>query len=196
MVTEALPRRRVEQVRRGVVALGGVPRRAIDLRQHVLTRPQHPLLDEHRERLVLAYAQDLLDASTAIALLAFDRAHVGDLAATRGVERRLRELDQIALAGPRRSGILPSRSTRAVHGNALHSPHGGLLLLGLIPGETGLKAAPLGECTRRPRRVGTVAGAALGAVGPAACALLLHQPLEVALDRQPLRGKKFAGHLI
>ncbi len=45
-----------------------------------------PLLDDHRERLVVAEAEYALHARAAVAVLALDRAHVGDLTAAGGVE--------------------------------------------------------------------------------------------------------------
>ena len=95
---EALAQGRLEQVGRRVVGLGGVSETVIDLGADPLARSQRAALEAHLERLVLADADDVLDDGAAVAVLAFDHALVGDLAPTGGVEGRLRQLDEVALA--------------------------------------------------------------------------------------------------
>ena len=72
-----------------------VARRAVDARRR-RARPARssPSLGLDHERLVVAGAHDVDDARAAVAVLALDRARVGDLAAALGVERRLGELDE------------------------------------------------------------------------------------------------------
>ena len=53
---------------------------------------QRAALEHDRERLVVAEAHDVLDARAAVAVLAFDHADVGDLAAAGRVEGRVGEL--------------------------------------------------------------------------------------------------------
>ena len=89
---EALAQRGVQQVRRGVVGLGRVARRAVDARDHLLALVQRALLDLDDHRLVVARARHVDDARAAVARLAGDHAGVGDLAAALGVERRAVEL--------------------------------------------------------------------------------------------------------
>ena len=94
---EALAQRRVQQVRRRVVALGRAARvrgrRARRTRSPSCSSPARRL--EH-ERLVVAEAHDVDDRARAVAVLALDHAGVGDLAAAGRVERRLDELGQHA----------------------------------------------------------------------------------------------------
>src|ERR1039458_1369603 len=91
----ALAESRLEEMGGGVIALGRVPCEGIHPRHHRLARAQRTLLEDHGERLVFAEAKNVLDTRTAVALLAFDRPHVADLAAAGRVERRLGELDEI-----------------------------------------------------------------------------------------------------
>ena len=96
VVAEPLAQRRVQQVRRGVVAGRRVARRAVDLRDDALARAQLALDRAHDQRLVVAGAHDVDDLDVAVAVLAGDRALVAHLAAALGVERGLGELDEHA----------------------------------------------------------------------------------------------------
>ena len=96
MVAEPPAQRRVQQVGGGVVALGRVPGRAVDVRADALAGLERPVLGHEREHLVVAEPQHVLDPGAAVAVLALDVARVGDLAAAGGVERRLAQLDQHA----------------------------------------------------------------------------------------------------
>ena len=84
----------MQQVGRGVVALGRVPGRAVDVRVNALADVDRPALGDDREHLVVAEPQHVLDARAAVALQALDVARIGDLAAAGRIERRLDELDQ------------------------------------------------------------------------------------------------------
>ena len=92
---EALAQRGVQQVGGGVVALGRVAGGVVDAREHGLLGVERPPLEHHRERLVVAEAEDALHARAAVAVLALDRADVGDLAAAGRVEGGLGELDEV-----------------------------------------------------------------------------------------------------
>ena len=89
VVPEPPAQRRVQQVRGGVVALGRVPRRAVDVRVDALAGLELPALGHQRQHLVIAEPQHVLDAREAVAVGAFDVSGIGDLAAAGGVERRL-----------------------------------------------------------------------------------------------------------
>ena len=93
---DALAQRRVQQVRRGVVARRRAPVRRIDARDDALALAQLALLGLEHERLVVAEPHDVDHARAAVAALALDDAGVGDLPAARRVERRLDELEQHA----------------------------------------------------------------------------------------------------
>ena len=84
---EASPQRGLQQMRGGVVCLGRVPGRVVDPREHALVRPQLAALEHDREHLVVAEPEHVLHARAAVAVRAFDRAHVRDLPAPGGVER-------------------------------------------------------------------------------------------------------------
>ena len=181
VAAEALAQRRLQQVRGRVVALGRVASRVIDLREHGLAHAQRSLLHDDREGLVIGETEDVAHAGAAVAVLAFDRADVRDLAASGGIERRLGELHQIAAVG------------------FGHRPHGGELALALIPGEAGHEAALPGERAGRralPRDLVGAAAAVGSGAGSAARALLVHQRLEVALDREPLGVQQLARELV
>ena len=111
-------------------------------------------------------------------MLAFDRAHVGNLAAPGGVEGGLGELDEVAAVRLR------------------HRPDGRVLTLCLIAREMRLKAAAGGERARRVAPARAVARAVGRPRRPAARALLLHQLVEVTLDAKPLAGEQLARHLV
>ncbi len=96
VAAEALAQRRLQQVRRRVVGLRRVARAMVDRREHLLAGLELALLDHDRERLIVAQAEHLLHARAAVAVLAFDRADVGHLAAAGRVEGRLGELHQKA----------------------------------------------------------------------------------------------------
>ena len=93
---EALAQRRVQEVRRRVVALGRAPRVAVDARVDALAVVQLALLGLEHERLVVAEPHDVDDLRAAAAVLALDHAGVVDLAAAGGVERGLDELREHA----------------------------------------------------------------------------------------------------
>ena len=101
---QALAQRGMEQVRGGVVGLGGVARGAVDARHDALARLQLAvdLLDD--DGLVVARAHDVGHAHQAVAVLAGDDAAVGDLAAALGVEGRLGELHDRAPVLPAQAG--------------------------------------------------------------------------------------------
>ena len=80
-------------MRRGVVRLGGEPLVAIDLGPDGLAGFEHAVDDGHDD-LVGLEAQDCLDRGATTR--AGDRAGVGDLAATFGIERGALELEQHA----------------------------------------------------------------------------------------------------
>src|SRR5439155_22491132 len=194
MAADALPQGGLQQVRGRVVALGGVPGEVIHARQHRLAGAQGALLERDNERLVLAESQDVLDARPAVAVLAFDRAAVGYLAAAAGVEGRLVELNQVPRAHRGAVAVGP------VRGDALQRADRGLLLLGLIAREAGRNAALARERARRVARLAGVRrrerpGPGEGARA-AARALLLHQLIKVSPDHQPLFGQPRAGHLV
>ena len=84
---EPLAERRVQQVGRGVVALGRVPGGAIDVRVDALADVDRPALGDDRQHLVVADPQDVLDPRAAVALQALDVTRIGDLATAGGVER-------------------------------------------------------------------------------------------------------------
>ena len=167
VLAEALAQRRVQQVRRGVVALGQPPR-GIDARDHALALVQLALDRLEHERLVVAEAHDVDDPGAAVAVRALDHALVGDLAAAGRVERRLDELGQHAPV------LLRHRADR------------GRLLERLVAGE-GRRPARLGE--RRDPLAVVVARAAARAAR--AGALLAHQLLEALLvDAEALLGRE------
>ena len=86
VLAEALAQRGVQQVGGGVVALGRVAGGVVDAGEHRLVGIGLSLLDDHRQRLVVAEAEDALHARATVAVLALDRADVGDLATAGGVE--------------------------------------------------------------------------------------------------------------
>ena len=185
MLAEALAQRGVQQVRGGVVALGRMPRGVIDPREHGLIRVERPLLEHHRECLVVAEAKDALDARAAVALLALDRAHVGDLAPAGRVERRLGELQQVTLAG-----------LRAVACDRFERPHRSALQLRFVPGETRLKAGLRRELACPPAGIlgGVVRSCAGRRAGPRP--LCVHQCLEaLGVDAEAALGHQFAGEV-
>ena len=63
-----------------MVGLGGVTRAAIDARGDGLALAQRPALELDIEGLVLADSEHVAHARDAVAVVAFDRAFVGDLA--------------------------------------------------------------------------------------------------------------------
>src|SRR3954451_4311616 len=91
---ERLAQRRMQKVGGGVVARRREAGAAVDARDDPLADVQLALdrLDEHRR--VVARAHHVRHLDPAVAVLALDRAGVGDLPAARGVERRLGELDE------------------------------------------------------------------------------------------------------
>ena len=88
--------RGVQQMRGGVVALGGVTGCPVDVCADALARPQLAALGHDRDDLVVAEAHHVVDAGEAVAVGALDEAGVRDLAAAGSVERRLDQLDQHA----------------------------------------------------------------------------------------------------
>ncbi len=93
---EPLAQRRVQQVRRGVVALGRAPGAAVDARPHALAVVQLARQRLEHQRLVVAEPDHVDDLRRAAAVLALDHAAVVDLAAAGGVERGLDELREHA----------------------------------------------------------------------------------------------------
>ena len=87
---EPLPQRGVQQMGRGVVALGRVPGGAVDVRVDALAHLDRAPLRDDREHLVVAEPQHVVDPGAAVAVQALDVARVGDLAAAGGVERATR----------------------------------------------------------------------------------------------------------
>src|SRR3954470_17438983 len=164
---EALAQRRVEQVRRGVVARGGVAREAVDARDDALAGAQLALDRLDDDRLVVARAQHVGDEHLAVAVLALDRARVRDLAAARRVERRLGELDVRAAVA-----LEPAGDRR-------------VLLEVLVAGELARLVGDLAHDVAAGARARTIAGA----LGPGA--LLVHQARELLVARErdtALRG--------
>src|SRR5580704_10916913 len=150
-----------------------MPRRAVHLRHHRLPGMELALLDDDAQRLVIAETEDLLHACPAVTLRAFDHPSICHLSPAGGIEGGLGELHQITLT--------------AVARDPAHRSDGGPLLLGLITGEPRCKATLAGKPARIracPRRVG--AGSARARPGATARALLLHQGIEVTLDRETL----------
>ena len=94
--SKPLPERRMQEVRRGVVALGRAPRAAVDSRVHALAVVQLALLGLEHERLVVAEPDDVDHLRAAAAVLALDHARVVHLAAAGRVERGLDELREHA----------------------------------------------------------------------------------------------------
>ena len=93
---EPAPQGGVQQMRGGVVALGGVARRAVDVGHHALTRLERAVLGHQLQHLVGAEPDHVLHAGAAAAAGALDHARVRHLAAAGRVERRLDQLDQHA----------------------------------------------------------------------------------------------------
>jgi hypothetical protein len=164
---DARAQRRVQEVRRGVVAGGRAPVRRVDARDDALALVQLALLRLEHERLVVAEPHDVDDTRAAAAVLALDHARVGDLAAAGRVERRLDELQQHATVLAR-DGADRRR-----------------LLDPLVARERRRDAGRLGE--RDNALAPLVAVAAARVTG--APALLVHQALEaLRVDAQPLLG--------
>ena len=165
---EPLAQRRVQQVGRGVVALGQ-PARGVDARDHALALVQLALDRLEHERLVVADAHDVEHARRAAAVLALDHPAVVDLAAAGRVERRLHELGQHTTVLGRQRGDR------------------GRLLDRLVAGEGG-RLAVLGE-GRDPLALDVARPAARARAR--AAALLLHQLLEALLvDAEALLGRQ------
>ena len=163
---EALAQRRVQEVRGGVVALGGAARGAVDERDHALALVQLARDRLEHQHLVVADPQHVGDARGAVARLAADLAGVVDLAAAGGVERRLDELDQ-------QPPVLP-----------VHRADRRRLLDGLVAGEGRVEARRVGE---HPRALAVLVAAAAPGARARPRALLLHQVLEAGrVDAQPL----------
>src|SRR5439155_746149 len=95
VTAETLAQGRLQQVRGGVIALGGVPRSVVHLRQHRLARAQLTGLHGHGQRLVIAKTEHVAHVRSTVAALAFERSRVGDLPSARRIERRLGQLDQV-----------------------------------------------------------------------------------------------------
>ena len=101
VVTQHRPQRRVQQVRRGVIAPDGLPAVLVDRRQGVLPRlhlAAQPRLVGHQPRHGVDGVVHVGDAR-----LGHDRAGVADLAAALGIERRAVQED---LHHPARLGRL------------------------------------------------------------------------------------------
>ena len=122
VAAEARAQRRVQQVRRGVVGLRRAARGRVDRRHDALALVQLAPDGLEHERLVVAEADHVDHARRAAAVLALDLAHVGDLAAARGVERRLDELGEhlAVLEGDRadRGRLLGRLVARELRGEA------------------------------------------------------------------------------
>src|SRR5436309_6883575 len=153
-------------------------RAMVDYGHDLLPLVQRALLHDHGQRLVVTEPKHVANQRAAVAVLAFDCAHVGNLAAPGGVEGGLGELDEVAAVRLR------------------HRPDGRVLTLCLIAREMRLKAAARGERARRVAPAGAIARAVGSPRRPAARALLLHELLEVTLDAKPLAGEQLAGHLV
>ena len=78
VTAETLAQGRLQQVRGGVIALGGVPRSVVHLRQHRLARAQLTGLHGHGQRLVIAKTEHVAHVRSTVAALAFERSRVGD----------------------------------------------------------------------------------------------------------------------
>ena len=85
------------------------------MRVDALARLELAALGHQRQHLVVAEAQDIIDARAAVAVGALHVAGVGDLAAAGGVERRLDKLDQDAAVLARHGANrgLPRRWSRS-----------------------------------------------------------------------------------
>ena len=177
VAAEPPAQRRVQQMRRRVVALGRVARATRSTRAYdALALVQLALLEDRVQRLVVAEPHDVGDARAAVAVGALDHADVGDLAAAGGVERRVDELDEHAAVA-----LLDRADRRRLLGR-------------LVADEAVAKPAAPANALARSRP----ASASPSPPSPARLrrALLVHQRVEAGLvDAQPRLGDELARQL-
>ena len=90
------PQGRVQQVRRGVIALGRVARAPVHMRAYALPGLERAALGRDRDDLIVSEPQDVLHDRPAVAVGALHISGIGHLATAGGVERRLDQLHQHA----------------------------------------------------------------------------------------------------